>query len=153
MKIKIEIDETLAEDEAVIRCARLSDEVRAVQKAISEVTAVSQGLELYQGTTEYFIPLEEILFFETEGNLVMAHTREDIYQTRYKLYELEELLPGSFLRVSKSAILNTRCIYSLTRNLAASSVASFENCPKQVFVSRNYYKVLVEKLKEKRLGR
>lgn len=151
MKIMIEIDEALAEDEVVIRCARLSEEIQAVQKAISDVTAANQGLELIKGSTEYFIPLADILFFETEESRVMAHTREEIYETRYKLYELEEFLPGSFLRVSKSAILNTRCIYSITRNLAASSVASFERCPKQVYVSRSYYKVLIEKLKETRL--
>lgn len=38
---------------------------------------------------------------ETDGNAIQVHTRDDIYQTRYKLYELEELLPGQFMRVSK----------------------------------------------------
>lgn len=32
------------------------------------------------------------------------HTAVDIYETDYKLYELEQLLPGYFMRISKSAI-------------------------------------------------
>ena len=52
---------------------------------------------------------------ETDGNAIQVHTRDDIYQTRYKLYELEELLPGQFMRVSKSAILNTSHVYSITK--------------------------------------
>lgn len=151
MKIKIEIDEALTDEEVIIRGPRLSEQISMLQKVVHEAAVQSQGFGLYKGSTEYFIPLSDILFFETEDNGVVAHTNADIYRTRYKLYELEELLPGFFLRVSKSTILNTHCIYSLTRNLTASSVVSFDNCHKQVFVSRNYYKVLVEKLEEKRL--
>ena len=73
------------------------------------------------------------------------------YQVKYKLYELEELLPRFFMRVSKSAILNTNHIYSINRNLTASSVVAFLNTHKQVYVSRYYYKPLISKLEEKRL--
>lgn len=76
---------------------------------------------------------------------------KEIYQTRYKLYELEELLPGQFMRVSKSAILNTSHVYSITKNLSSSSVVQFRNTHKQVYVSRMYYKPLKCKLEEKRI--
>ena len=42
-----------------------------------------------------------------------AHTWDDLYQVKYKLYELEEILPGHFMRVSKSTILNLQKIYAL----------------------------------------
>ena len=67
------------------------------------------------------------------------------------LYELEELLPGQFMRVSKSAILNTSHVYSITKNLSSSSVVQFRNTHKQVYVSRMYYKPLKCKLEEKRI--
>lgn len=95
--------------------------------------------------------LDDILFFETDENGISAHTRTDAYQVKYKLYELEELLPRFFMRVSKSAILNTNHIYSINRNLTASSVVAFLNTHKQVYVSRYYYKPLIGKLEEKRL--
>ena len=153
MKIRIEIDENLIEDEVVIHCASINEEVTKVQKAISEVVNASQKLVFYKDATEYYLGLDEILFFETDENGISAHTRKDVYQTKYKLYELEDLLPGFFMRVSKSTILNTRHIYSINRNLTASSVVAFSGTHKQVYVSRYYYKPLISKLEEKRLKR
>lgn len=151
MKIRIEIDESVTEDEVLIRCRSLTEQVTAVQRAVSDAVNVSQKLAFYKGSTEYYLTLDEILFFETDEKGINAHTRDDMYQTRYKLYELEEILPGSFMRVSKSAILNTNHIYSISRNLTASSVVAFQGTHKQVYVSRYYYKPLISKLEEKRL--
>ena len=153
MKIRIEIDENLIEDEVVIHCAGINDEVTKVQKTISEVVNATQKLVFYKDATEYYLELDDILFFETDESGISAHTRKDVYQTKYKLYELEDLLPGFFMRVSKSTILNTRHIYSINRNLTASSVVAFAGTHKQVYVSRYYYKPLISKLEEKRLKR
>lgn len=65
-------------------------------------------------------------------------------------YELEEFLPRYFMRISKSTILNTNKVYSIQRNLTASSVIEFQNTHKQIYVSRYYYKPLKNKLEEKR---
>ncbi len=151
MKIRIEIDEGMAEDEVIVRCRGLTEEVTAVQKAVSDVVNASQRFPFYKGNTEYYLALDEILFFETDDSGISAHTKKEMYQTKYKLYELEDILPGVFMRVSKSTILNTRHIYSISRNLTASSVVAFEGTHKQVYVSRYYYKPLISKLEEKRL--
>lgn len=153
MKIKIEIDESLSEDEVLIRCRGLTEQVTEIQKAVSEVVNTSKRFVFYRGNTEYYLALEEILFFETDGDGINAHTRDNIYQTKYKLYELEDLLPGCFMRISKSSIVNTNHIYSISRNLTASSVVAFAGTHKQVYVSRYYYKPLVNKLEEKRIGK
>lgn len=151
MKIRIEIDEGIAEDEVIIRCRGLTEEVTAVQKAVSDVVNASSRFPFYKGNTEYYLALDDILFFETDDSGISAHTKNEMYQTKYKLYELEDILPGVFMRVSKSTILNTRHIYSISRNLTASSVVAFEGTHKQVYVSRYYYKPLISKLEEKRL--
>ena len=49
-----------------------------------------------KGETEFYLTLDDILFFETVGNAVAVHTADQIYQTKLRLYELEEILPGSF---------------------------------------------------------
>ena len=151
MKIKIEIDESMSEDEVLIRCRGLTEQVTEIQKAVSEVVNTSQRFVFYRSNTEYYLALDEILFFETDGDGINAHTRDNIYQTKYKLYELEDLLPGCFMRISKSSIVNTNHIYSISRNLTASSVVAFAGTHKQVYVSRYYYKPLVNKLEEKRI--
>ena len=53
MKIRIEIEEGIAEDEVVIRCSSLTKQVAAVQRAVSDVTNVSERLPFYKGNTEY----------------------------------------------------------------------------------------------------
>ena len=151
MKIRIEFDEKITEDEVIIRCRGITDQITRIQKAVSEAAGAMQKLAFYKGNMEYYLMPDEILFFETDEDGVSAHTRDNRYLTKYKLYELEEILPGCFMRISKSAILNTNHIYSISRNLTAASVVAFQGTHKQVYVSRYYYKPLISKMEEKRL--
>ena len=100
---------------------------------------------------EYYLPVNEILFFETNNNGIDAHTIDDIYKVKYKLYELEENLPDNFIRVSKSTILNVNHIYSIDKNLTSSSIVQFYNTHKKVYVSRYYYKELRRQLERRKL--
>ncbi|MDD3369376.1 MAG: LytTR family DNA-binding domain-containing protein [Lachnospiraceae bacterium] len=153
MIIRLEVDENLTETEVVIRTKEMNEEVFHLQQMLAGANAGKKQFVFYKGETEYYISLEDILFLETTGSGVCAHTTEEVYQTKYKLYELEELLPSYFVRVSKSTILNSRRIFSITRNLTAASEVSFSGTYKKVYVSRNYYKVLMNKLEEERTQR
>lgn len=149
MKVRIEIEEELSDDEVIIRCKDLSDEIKKLHEYISEQAKGCKGLTLKKNSTDYFIPVESILFFETEGSGVSAHTADDMYETEYKLYELEDLLPGYFVRISKSTIANINHIFSVAKNLTSSSVVEFAGTHKKVYVSRHYYKPLKSRLEEK----
>ncbi len=151
MKVKIEIEEGLAEEEVIIRCARLSDSVVSLQNYISGQKGV-RCLSLKNAETEFYVPLEEICFFETEGRQMRAHTADRIFTCDYRLYELEELLPGSFMRISKSCIANLDLVYSVTKNLTASSEMEFTGSGKKAFVSRAYFRAVTERLKTRKLG-
>ena len=150
MKIRVELDNKIEENEVIIKCNELNEEVKNIQIVLGEMLSQKKHMTFYKGETEYYLSLEEILFFETEESGICAHTIDNIYSVKYKLYELEELLPGYFMRVSKSTILNTNHIYSITRSLSSSSRVEFQNTHKQVYVSRYYYKPLKIKLLEKR---
>ncbi|AGX43446.1 response regulator of the LytR/AlgR family [Clostridium saccharobutylicum DSM 13864] len=150
MKIQVEVDNKIKENEVIIRCSKLSEEVKNIQSMLDDMLSNNKRITFYKGDTEYYLSLEEVLFFDTEENGICAHTINNIYNVKYKLYELEELLPGYFMRVSKSTILNTNHIYSITRSLSSSSKVEFQNTHKQVYVSRYYYKPLKIKLLEKR---
>lgn len=152
MKVRIEIEEGLAEDEVIIRCGRLNDSVVSLQNYISKQNDGKRCLSLTDGQTEFFVPIEKIYFFETEGREIRAHTADKIFSCGYKLYELEELLPGSFMRISKSSIANLDYVYSITRNLTASSMMGFVGSGKKAMVSRAYYKAVAERLKARKLG-
>ena len=86
MKLRIEIDSNLEETEIVIKAAALTDEIAELQRLLQE--SKSPRLIFYKGTGEYYLDLSEILFFETEGSKIYAHTQKDAYEVRLKLYEL-----------------------------------------------------------------
>lgn len=150
MKITVEIDENYIEDEVVIRCREVNDMVNSIHKAVSDITKKKTKLSLLKGSKAFYISIEDILFFESDDSIICAHTASDIYMTKYKLYELEQILPWYFSRISKSAILNVKKVYSITKNITASSVIEFKETPKQVYVSRAYYKPLMSKIEEMR---
>ncbi|MDD4111803.1 MAG: LytTR family DNA-binding domain-containing protein [Herbinix sp.] len=151
MKVRIEINENMNdEDEVVIRCSKLDEIVQKVYDTVTDISKGSKHLMLYKDNVDFYIPLDSIFFFETCDSCISAHTADSVYQTTYRLYELEELLPGNYMRVSKSTIINLNHIYSISRNLTSSSAIQLRNTHKQVFVSRHYYKSLKQRLEEKR---
>ena len=153
MKINIELDTNLTDSEVIIRCPEISTDIMEIQKMLTEISAGKNGLVFYKKDKDFYFPVTKILFFETSENGIDAHTADDIFLVHQKLYELEELLPSYFLRVAKSTILNTRAVYSVTRNITSSGIVEFRGTVKKVYVSRNYYKALKEMLDDKTLRR
>ena len=153
MKITLDIDATLSEQEIIIRCPAITEETMHLQKQISELLSKQMQLQVTKGDADFYIPLHEILFLETADNFVAVHTANQIYESRERLYELEGILPSAFMRVSKSTITHTDKIRAIYRNITGASAVEFIQSSKKAYVSRNYIKVLMQKLDEKRLKR
>lgn len=149
MKIRIELVEGLEEDELLIRCSSLNSEITELQQFLQNKQRQNTKFVFYKDNQEFYFPVAEVLFFETDGEAVYAHTRSDAYRIKHRLYELEELLPRQFMRASKSSIVNLARIYSITRNITASSLVQFSKTPKELYISRHYYKALQERLNER----
>ena len=148
MKVRIELDPQMDEPEMIIRAPRLTEDVARLQQLILEQKMTP--LTFYKDRSEYFVDVSKIRFFETDGEKIYGHTREEAYEVRQKLYELEEILPIAFCRISKSTIVNTKQIYSIEKSFSGTSTVNFYQTHKQVHVSRHYYQLLKERLKEMR---
>ena len=142
MNIRIELDQSLDETEMVIKVSRLDERIQRIQEALEETATPS--ILFYKESSEYFLDLADILFFETD------HARNDASEVKLKLYELEEILPRYFCRISKSTIANIKSIYALDKSFSGTSTVQFYNTHKQVHVSRHYYQLVKEKLSEVR---
>lgn len=149
MKLRIEITDELSQPEVVVRCARVDDKISKLQEFILNMSIPQ--LTFYKGTHEYYLPLESILFFETEGEQIYAHTTNDSYRVKRRLYELEEILPRSFVRAAKGTIVNTTRIHAINRSLTGASQVGFAGTHKQIYVSRHYFNSLKEKMDERRI--
>ncbi len=144
MKIKVIEDENCSNDTIEIRLKSLTPEIRAwIDEFHQEFILGFKRGKAYQ------IAVNEIIFFETDQDCVYAHTAQALYETKYKLYELEEMLPKYFTRVSKSAIVNIKEIAALDQKLTSSRTISFHHTHKIIYVSRKFYPLLKEKLSER----
>lgn len=149
MKIHIEIINDLEEDEVIIRCPRVDETIEKIHQYALEQSLRKSKIIFYKRNQEFYFPLEDVLFFETEGERIYAHTVNDSYTVKYRLYELEDILPRYFVRAAKSAIVNIMQVYSINRNLTASSLISFTDSHKHVYVSRSYYREFKRLLEER----
>jgi len=147
VKLHIEVRDGLPEPEVVVRCARVDGAVQKLQEYILGLSA--PRLTFYKGAQEFYFPPERVLFFETDGEQVYAHTASDAFLVKRRLYELEALLPHAFTRAAKGTVVNTARIFAIERNMAASSRVRFAATHKHVYVSRHYYKTLKEKMNER----
>lgn len=149
MKIRIEISDS-DEEEVIIRCKERTEKILCLEQVIENVVRGDNLLVLYSANTEYYIPKKEILFFETYDCKVCTHTKDRMYKTNHKLFELADIMPSYFVRISKSCIANIRMINSLRRELTGNGEITFAGSDKSTYFSRGYYSVLKDKLEEMR---
>ena len=148
MKIRTEISDN---EEIIIRCRERNDRIRSLEAAIEETLRGENEISLFSNGTEFFVPKISILYFESSGGKVYAHTRDRIYTAPHKLFELEGILSSSFVRVSKSTIANIAEISYLRREIVGNGEMGFRGCEKKVYFSRAYFKLLQYKIEEMRL--
>lgn len=150
MKIKIEVDNSLEEEEIIIKCPRINDKISNIQKKIQDIADHNLNIIFYKDNKEYYIQIDNVLFFEIEENICVAHTRDDTFIVKHRLYELESKLGKNFVRISKSAVVNVKHILSLSNSFGSSTLIEFNKSYKKVYVSRSYTKALKYRLKERK---
>ncbi|MCR5418405.1 MAG: LytTR family transcriptional regulator DNA-binding domain-containing protein [Lachnospiraceae bacterium] len=145
MKITIETPLPGEEDEIIIRMAELDDEVLRTIRRLKDGKG-TDTMALYADESIRMVPIREILYFDATDNHVFAYTQGDCFDTRKKLFELEELLArSSFLRISKNAIVNIKAIDHLSPEFNGRFIASLKN-GENIIISRSYVPELKKKL-------
>lgn len=152
MKVNLELDANQDDTEVTIHAKELTPEIEYIYHLLQQDSKHPDQIAGYLDDKAYYLNMNDILFFETDSKQVMAHTTKRAFLVKYKLYELENLLAGQFMRVSKSTILNLDQIYSLTRSISNCQVEFYDSY-KSVYVSRRYYRELRQRLEERRLSK
>lgn len=143
MKITIEDRPDGREDEIIIRCKQVDEHLL---KLVYALKAGQEKLTVTRGTDILQVMPKEVFYFEAVDNKVFLYLEKDVYETKQKLYELEERFRGTdFVRVSKSVILNLSKVKSLSPAFNGRFEATMKNGEKLI-VSRAYVPVLKEKL-------
>ena len=141
MKITILEKAADEEDEIIIKCGYLDE---SLTKLINQFKAGKGKMNFYKDSKIVFVEPDEILYFESVDDTVFAYTKDCVYETKSKLYQLEEELPSStFFRANKAVIVNVDKINSLAPLFGGRFEAVLENGYK-VVISRNYLSTLKE---------
>lgn len=136
-KAKISVNKVNpGEPEAVtIDCYEIDDDVREI---VSYVKSRQGQLTGKLDGEQYEISVKDILYIESVDNRVFIYTSKESYETSSKIYELEELLKkNSFLRISKSSIVNLMKIKSIKPSINARFIAVLSN-GEEIMISRKY---------------
>ena len=135
MKISIQEIPTSEEEEVVIKCHEINDDVLALLNKLK--TSERQVIGTYQGEAHRIL-IKDIYYFETVDNKSFLYCQEKVYESKLKLYEFEEAVVGSgFLRVSKSTVANAMKISHVKPSFSGRFEANMENGEK-IVVSRQY---------------
>jgi len=145
MAVKIEIiqNENITETEITIKAKVLDEELSEIIACLSLIGNTVAGTR--DGVVS-FIPLREIFYFESVDNKTFFYTKDEVYETKAKLYKLSEKLSDtSFVRISKSTIANLKKLKSIKRAKGSRLEAELVNGEK-LLVSRQYVNDIKNKL-------
>jgi len=138
MKIDIDIDQKYKNVEVMIKAPKMNDEVT---KLVNQLKDKSKEITRISGKIDdriYILePIEVLLFYSSLGK-VYASTMKGTYEIKQTLYSLEDnLATSSFVRISKSAIVNIKKIKNIEVSFNGSLVVRFHNNQEEI-ISRRY---------------
>jgi two-component system response regulator LytT len=143
MKINIKQDGNVKETEITIVCKTIDSELESI---ISSLSLISNNVAGKVDNETFFIPLAEVLYFETIDNKTFFYSKDKIFETPMKIYQLEEKLANiPFVKISKSVILNIKKVKSIKLEENSRLVATLSNGEK-VLISRQYMQNIKNKL-------
>ena len=139
MDVEIEQVGRERKEQVLIRCHAVTEEVREIAAFVKSRQGSLTGVK---DSRQYEIAVSDIYYFESVDGKTFLYTKDQVYETSYRIYELESMLrPKNFLRVSTSMLLNLmkiRSIQSALNGRFAAVLLSGE----EVIISRNYVKGL-----------
>ena len=142
MQIIIEEPKESEEEQIIFRCREMTPELLQI---IARLKA-QEGLVANLGTQIHRIRPSDIYYIEVVENKTFFYCKEAVYESKQKLYELEESLANSdMLRISKSVMLNLSKIKSLSPALNGRFEAILDK-GERVIISRQYVAGLKKRL-------
>ena len=94
------------------------------------------------------VHISDIYYVESVERKTFLYTKDEVYMTDKKLYELEEMLKeAGIIRISKSCLVNVDMLYSIKQLMNSQLEATLLNGEKLI-VARTYLKSIKNILKE-----
>lgn len=139
MKIALE-QANITEPEIIIRGDISSKQVQNIVELLNGKQTL-QKMFFFKDEKEYLFDITDVVYFEADNNKTFARIGEDLFETRYKLYELESIGHSKgFIRISKGVIVNINHVLSVEAEFSGNYTMFLKNAKTQLTISRKYVK-------------
>ncbi len=142
-KISIKQISPPQEEEILVQCHEINEEVLSVVEKLKS----DEAMILASRDGEVFpVPAKEIYYIESVDNKTFIYLKKSVFDTKLKLYEIEEQTRGTKLfRCSKSMIVNIAKIRSVSSSVNGRLEAKLQN-GEVVVISRQYVAAFKKKI-------
>ena len=135
LKITIDVDDKNEEIEVNIKCNKLTSEV---ENLIATLRIINQQMLVIKDNENYLIDVNKISYVEALERKTFVYTEDEIFESKLKLYEMEErLCHCGFIRISKSCLVHLKYIKSIKNDIERKLRLTMKN-DEQIIVSRQY---------------
>lgn len=146
MRVECKISADYKEPYAVLYLNKMTETVAEIISMLEKENANSLTLTAAKDKKTYFIKPEDISLIRSEGREIVCYDkRKNRYTLDKPLYELENMLDGCFVRISKSAIANISQISHVEASFNGTMELVMKNGVTD-YISRSFRKGFKERL-------
>ena len=136
MKVDLFFSRDISEPHAEIHTNELTDNIQQAITLLEDDSKMDM-LAVKKGKDISFLNFDEIFMIRVEDKQVNVYTQEDKYLIKKALYQVEESLNPSFVRISKTTIVNIKKIDRVAPSLKGMMFIMLKNGLKDN-ISRKY---------------
>lgn len=143
MKIEIFVDEEATDLQISVTCKQLSPDV---ERILATLRMMNHQLTARKNDEIYLLDIADVIYIESVDRKCFIYTTDEIYESDFRLYELEQQLEEyGFVRVSKSFLIYLQKIHSLKADINRKIRITMSN-GEQIMASRQYADELKKRL-------
>ena len=143
MKIHLHIDEAYETTDVHIYAPAYNAQIEQLMQRLQANTP--DTMIGYKDTDVYVLKMEEVFSVTSEQTKVYIHTEEDEFESRQRLYELENLFPTKLVRINKSTLIHSDKIIAIQSRLLNTPQVVLSN-EVTLPISRKYFPLVKAQL-------
>ena len=142
MRVDIELTDDKEKECALIRATEMTENIKGAMELLE---GGSGSIMVTKGDTNLLLNKSRIYYIESVDKKTFVYTKDECFDCKYRLYELEEMLGGYFARCAKAFIVNLRKIKSISSDFSGRMETVLLNDEK-IIISRSYVKDIKRRL-------
>jgi len=142
MRVDFEQVADASSEYALIKATEMTE---SVKNAMDILMGNNGCLPVIKGGSNILLNKTRIYYIESVDKKTFVYSKDECFECKYRLYELEDMLGGYFARCAKASIVNLRKISSIASDFSGRMEAELLNGEKLI-IARSYVKEIKRRL-------